>query len=362
MKKKGWAIIIIGLSFLVLTGCTQHSNTGNKKSIVSSSKKVSKLTAARTDVNSLFDVQYTEIRDGVEEDEIEAVNKEVNSLPSSNNRTKLKKHMKAAYHLFPAYETAQSSKDARQAAKDSKEADAVDKSEAIASSKKASSKALAASKKASSKAAAVSKDEVAESSRAAASQAAASSKAIKKAAKYRGITVSGTGNNVSQKFSLTTGYAIITANNAGSSNFVVDMKNGDGTDFKSILINEIGNYSGSLYIEIPTDGDYLFSVESDGNWNFNIVQKINPAKINKSLQASGSGTSVIFMKIPKNGSYKITTTNSGESNFVVMNGEDNLLVNEIGNYSGSQIQGIDAGTYPISIESDGNWTIKFEKM
>ena len=176
------------------------------------------------------------------------------------------------------------------------------------------------------------------------------------------IAVSGSGNNISNKFSLKSGFAIITAKNTGSSNFIVDMKNGDGTDFNSGLVNEIGNFSGTMYVDIPTDGDYLFNVESDGAWSFTISQRVKEDSVNDTMQASGSGQQVIFMSLPEDGSYKLTATNTGDSNFIVSNGEDNTLINEIGNYSGSQVQSIDKGTYAISINSNGNWTLKFEEM
>lgn len=176
------------------------------------------------------------------------------------------------------------------------------------------------------------------------------------------ITVSGSGNNVSNKFTLKSGFAIITAKNTGSSNFIVDMKNGDGTDFNSGLVNEIGNFSGTMYVDIPTDGDYLFNVESDGAWSFTISQRVKEDSVNDTMQASGSGQQVIFMSLPEDGSYKLTATNTGDSNFIVSNGEDNTLINEIGNYSGSQVQSIDEGAYAISVISNGNWTLKFEKM
>lgn len=175
------------------------------------------------------------------------------------------------------------------------------------------------------------------------------------------ITVSGSGNNVSNKFTLKAGFAIITQKNTGSSNFIVDMKNGDGTDFKS-LANEIGTFTGTTYIDVPTDGEYLFNVQSDGNWSFSISQRVAETSVNNTLQASGSGQQVVFMGIPEDGSYKLTATNTGDSNFIVSNGESKTLINEIGNYSGSQVQSIDEGTYAISVISNGNWTLKFEKM
>lgn len=175
------------------------------------------------------------------------------------------------------------------------------------------------------------------------------------------ITVSGSGNNVSNKFTLKAGFAIITQKNTGSSNFIVDMKNGDGTDFKS-LANEIGTFTGTTYIDVPTDGEYLFNVQSDGNWSFSISQRVAETSVNNTLQASGSGQQVVFMGIPEDGSYKLTATNTGDSNFIVSNGESYTLINEIGNYSGSQVQDIYEGTYAISVISNGNWTLKFEKM
>lgn len=164
MNKKFWAIVTIGLSIVMLAGCS----TENNKSGQSSSSKTTKLSKAdqalknaTTDVNSLFDVRYTELRDGLEKDEIDAVNKEVNSL-SASKRSKLADNIKTAYKLWPAYAKSQSSKESSQAYKASMKADKVD--------------AAKSSKEASSEANQTSKNIAAESSRDAASQSESSSK------------------------------------------------------------------------------------------------------------------------------------------------------------------------------------------
>ncbi len=82
------------------------------------------------------------------------------------------------------------------------------------------------------------------------------------------------------------------------------------------------------------------------------------------IQLSGNGqTATQVFTLEKGISIFEITHTGGESNFSVIlrksNGEwVDLLVNEIGNYSGKKAVGIDSkGTYLLDIEADGNWTV-----
>ena len=92
----------------------------------------------------------------------------------------------------------------------------------------------------------------------------------------------------------------------------------------------------------------------------------------KPISFSGSGNKVIKnVNIPA-GNYKVTMTNSGSHNFAIWFYADandeygELLVNEIGKYSGSTItrDGYSAATKNglLEVTSSGKWTIKFEPV
>lgn len=140
----------------------------------------------------------------------------------------------------------------------------------------------------------------------------------------------------------------------GGSNFAVwsfdkDMERVD------LLANEIGNYSGSSPFGFGFSDDpvkYL-EVTAGGTWTINI----KPITDAPAFTGEGSGSGV-FKGTVKVGSK--TLTHDGSSNFAVWqyctNGHRDLLVNEIGSYTGRKI--VKAGSCVIAVEADGTWSIK----
>jgi len=78
--------------------------------------------------------------------------------------------------------------------------------------------------------------------------------------------------------------------------------------------------------------------------------------------AQGRGDSTAkFHLVP--GLIEFTMTHSGTDNFIVwiyaQNGDKDLIVNEIGSYSGRRALQIGAtGTYTLDVQADGAWTIQ----
>jgi hypothetical protein len=107
---------------------------------------------------------------------------------------------------------------------------------------------------------------------------------------------------------------------------------------------------------------------SSADKNF-IISKAEAKKKKKKkaiapIQISGTGkTATQLFTLQKGVSIFEITHTGGESNFAVTlmksNGEwVDLLVNEIGEYSGKRAIGIEkSGSYLLDIEADGNWTV-----
>jgi hypothetical protein len=79
---------------------------------------------------------------------------------------------------------------------------------------------------------------------------------------------------------------------------------------------------------------------------------------------SGSGATVDDGVDIEGGLTVVDASHTGESNFQVhlVGGEfDDLFVNEIGNYEGETAGLIDAGTYRLDIEADGDWSIEIRQ-
>ncbi|WNB92635.1 hypothetical protein [Bacillus sp. NEB1478] len=173
-------------------------------------------------------------------------------------------------------------------------------------------------------------------------------------------TATGKGDTATDAIPLKAGWAIFDGSHTGGSNFAVQLQDENGNDME-LLVNEIGNYKGKTFAQIPNDGDYFLNVTADGTWNFNIYQTPPVDIPDAPTTLTGSGDDVVFFNT-SSGNHKFTFTHQGESNFaVLLNGED-LLVNEIGNYNGSMRNQLGTdGAYAFVITADGKWTAKIEK-
>jgi len=70
------------------------------------------------------------------------------------------------------------------------------------------------------------------------------------------ISLSGQGQEASQKFTLTEGLSIFTMKHLGSSNFAVWLMDGNGEKVEP-LANTIGNFMGDKGVGIFASGDYI---------------------------------------------------------------------------------------------------------
>ncbi|MCM3729396.1 hypothetical protein M3226_27770 [Neobacillus cucumis] len=75
----------------------------------------------------------------------------------------------------------------------------------------------------------------------------------------------------------------------------------------------------------------------------------------------GTGDDVVFFNANSR-NYKFSFTHQGQSNCAVKLNGSGLMVNVIGNYSGSMRQKLGTdGVYLLQIIADGNWTATIEK-
>lgn len=178
------------------------------------------------------------------------------------------------------------------------------------------------------------------------------------------IQLSGSGQTATQGFTLEKGISIFEiTHTGGESNFSVVLMKSNG-EWVDLLVNEIGNYSGKKAVGIDKKGTYLLDIEADGNWTVNITQPRPSSGLKKPLTFTGTGDDVPqFMYFKKKGLARFNMSHTGESNFAIWlyNNEGkyvDLLVNEIGNYSGSTAVRIPKkGVYLLDITAGGNWSV-----
>lgn len=176
------------------------------------------------------------------------------------------------------------------------------------------------------------------------------------------ITLSGSGQQVSGKFTVAGGLTEFTSScNGCTANFAVQLLDATGNEV-DLLANTIGAYTGTTAEGLPA-GEYQLNVTSDTAWSIVVSQprSIRPAALPQAY--NGKGDSVVG-PFDANGPFKVDGTNSGQANFAVKvinaDGEDvDLVFNEIGNFTGSNVAQttFTSGPYYLVITSDGTWRL-----
>ena len=144
---------------------------------------------------------------------------------------------------------------------------------------------------------------------------------------------------------------LVTASHDGSSNFAVWAMDA-ANEQVDLLVNEIGDYAGTVPWGIRDENITSLQIEADGNWSITFAPLLSAPEL--AFPAAGAGSSVY---IYRGGAATPTFSHQGESNFSVwVYGTSNdLLINEIGAYSGTHA--MKAGPSVIVIEADGAWSI-----
>jgi hypothetical protein len=170
------------------------------------------------------------------------------------------------------------------------------------------------------------------------------------------VTMSGHGDSV---ITVPSPYSnqptLVAAKNSGSANFAVKSLASDNSE-EELLVNTIGNFSGTEAMDFDgsSPAAKLQITAGDGTWSLKFSDPSGAPSFGAST--SGDGDAVVAYT---GSSGTAAFTNKGTSNFVVMQfdmlgSSGNLMVNEIGNYSGSVP--IDSGGLLV-ITSDGHWTV-----
>lgn len=173
---------------------------------------------------------------------------------------------------------------------------------------------------------------------------------------FKTIKKSGTGDAVIPLTSEVTA-AVVTATHKGKANFSIQGLDKNNQPTIDLLVDTIGNYSGTTALGINSLGNATTSlkVSADGKWTISISPMASAKSIKIPVKGTGDG---VFRYDGKAATWKIS--NTGEGNFVVNQTSEsampNLGVNKIGNYRGSVP--MLAGPSVVVINSDGNWSIE----
>jgi hypothetical protein len=193
------------------------------------------------------------------------------------------------------------------------------------------------------------------------------------------VTLSGSGDTVTDKFELKSGIAEFHMTYNGPSNFAVTLYSSAG-EYVDLLANEIGSYSGSSLVGVSGEsvgtsaGQHYLEVSASGPWTVVVEQPRVSSASSIPVTLSGKGADVPAPFTLPSGSVKFTMTHEGSSNFAVTlydaNGDYvDLLANEIGSYSGSKSVSVDGslfgaspGIHYLKVDADGSWVIQISKI
>lgn len=167
---------------------------------------------------------------------------------------------------------------------------------------------------------------------------------------FQPIVLEGSGDDIIDVPVITDSIIVATFTHQGSSNFAVVSYNQSG-DRISLLVNEIGNYQGTVpfnFSEAPAE----LEITASGPWTVTLSDLLEQPIYDGSL-FEGSGSQVLLVSTDSN---RLTATHNGQSNFIILGWGDrrDLLVNEIGPYEGTVRLG---NPLALEIKADGQWTL-----
>jgi len=153
------------------------------------------------------------------------------------------------------------------------------------------------------------------------------------------------------------GLVFFDLSHSGSSNLVMWLR-GESDD---LLVNQIGQYTGTTARGVD-DGQYVVAVEADGEWSLTIREPREQASVDVPTSSSGTGDGVTAF-VSLDGLHTIKASHSGDSNFTIwLYGEDgkrlDLVVNEIGDYEGTNSVRVSEGVYLLIVTADGDWSVE----
>ena len=166
------------------------------------------------------------------------------------------------------------------------------------------------------------------------------------------IRITGRGQTATDPVTIPFLVAVLDIRHTGDSNFIVTAYQGDE---RELLVNEIGNYSGKRWL---LAGEYVFDISADGAWEMSITAlDLQESIAQEGFSGVGDEVSGWF-EPPGTKAWEIS--HRGEDNFIVVAvcvGGNDLIVNEIGDFTGSSVIGFPEGPCFFDVTASGLFSI-----
>ncbi|GII64706.1 hypothetical protein Skr01_47910 [Sphaerisporangium krabiense] len=152
---------------------------------------------------------------------------------------------------------------------------------------------------------------------------------------------------------------LATINHRGGSNFVVHTVTQEGEE-QDLLVNTIGDYRGTVVYNIDAGTQTsAFKITADGAWTI-VLSPLALARTSAGDRLKGAGDDAVHIDPAYKGLVSVRVRHTGTSNFVVYafhgDGEEELLINEIGRYDGEVL--MPDGTFLLVIKAEGAWSMR----
>lgn len=175
----------------------------------------------------------------------------------------------------------------------------------------------------------------------------------------------GEGTSTTDELSFRGGVVTVDYSHDGERNFIVEAVavEGDSLD-DQVLANAIGTVEGGTASRIG-EGAYHLNIDADGSWSLAVNEPGSSGAEELPFETSGSGPQYAG-PVTIDGVANAQGSHSGSRNFIVemlrVDGgqlDDAILFNEVGEFEGSTSERL-SGTYFVSVEADGDWSLTFE--
>lgn len=179
------------------------------------------------------------------------------------------------------------------------------------------------------------------------------------------IKLSGTGQRVTERFTVTDGLAVIrSACDDCREDFIVELLD-DESQVLDVVVDRVGSYSGSRAVGM-TKGEYRLQIDADAAWTVDITQPRNEPAADLPVAYAGDEDRVEgpFTAVR---AAEVAGAHSGGGTFVVtlLNARglvQDLVFNEAGGFDGSTVaQMADEGPYYVNVTAEGDWSLRISE-
>ena len=174
-------------------------------------------------------------------------------------------------------------------------------------------------------------------------------------------THTGRGDEVIKfKKAITEPTLVVTSWSGPDHNNTIYAYDSDGNE-GDLLVNTIGSYKGTNLINIYEDENVkALKIEGSGSWKITLKPISEATAWDGKGTFSGESDDVISVSDVFDGldsmKFKSTKADSNVTVYGLGDGREDLIVNEIGNFSGTYL--VPGGVTLMKISSDGHWTMK----